>query len=258
LCAVCATGCAGRGHAPGTIVFERDRSGREALYAVRPDGSGLTKLLDLPQGANVFWSRDGAKALLLAYRPTALVLEPASRTRQSIRLPRFETATDVAPWSDMLWSPEGKRLAYATSDGHIAMLDVASGARRGITDGSSDGAVAWSPDGKRVLFVDWSDGALETAPANGGPRTRIARLPAASDADALPEWSGDGKWISLLNVEGGVLYVARADGTGFHSISNDALGAAWSPAGARIAFAGARGTVVVDLARAPPAADARR
>jgi hypothetical protein len=50
LCAACATGCAGRGHAPGTIVFEGDRSGREALYAVRPDGSGLTKLLDLPQG----------------------------------------------------------------------------------------------------------------------------------------------------------------------------------------------------------------
>jgi Tol biopolymer transport system component len=247
LCAACATGCAGRGHAPGTIVFEGDRSGREALYAVRPDGSGLTKLLDLPRGANVFWSRDGAKALLLAYRPTALVLEPASRTRRSIRLARFETATDVAPWSDMLWSPEGKRLAYATSDGHIVMLDVASGARRRITDGSSDGAVAWSPGGKRVLLVDWSDGALETAPVNGGPRTRIARLPAASDADAVPEWSGDGKWISLLNVQGGVLYVARADGTGFHSISNDALGAAWSPAGARIAFAGARGTVVVDL-----------
>src|SRR5437016_2099281 len=50
------TGCGGHGRVPGTIVFESDRSGREALYAVRPDGSGLTALLDLPREGAVFWT----------------------------------------------------------------------------------------------------------------------------------------------------------------------------------------------------------
>ena len=239
------TGCGGHGRAPGTIVFESDRSGRDALYAVRPDGSGLTTLLDLPEEAAVFWTRDATRALVLGARP--YVFESASRTRREVRLPGFETVTDVAPWSDMLWSPDGRRLAFATDSGDIVVLDMESGLRRRLTKGSSDGAVAWSPDGKRVLFIDWSDLTVDTASADGGPRTRVTRMPSGIDADALPRWSADGRWISLLNTEGGRLYVVHADGTGLHSVASDAQDAAWSPSGARIAFAGGRGIVVVDL-----------
>ena len=242
------TACGGHGTVQGTIVFESNRSGRDALYAVRLDGTGLTTLLDLPKEAAVFWTGDATRALVLGARP--YVLESASRTRRKVRLPGFETATEIAPWSRMLWSPDGNRLAYATDSGDIVLLDIESRVRRRITKGSSDGAVAWSPDGERVLFIDWSDLTLDTAPASGGSRTRVARLPVSIDADALPGWSADGKWISLLNVDGGLLYVVRSDGTRLHSIASDARDAAWSPAGARIAFAGPRGIVVVDLAHA--------
>jgi Tol biopolymer transport system component len=241
-------GCGGHGRAPGTIVFESDRSGRETLYAVRPDGSGLTTLLRLPSEAAVFWTRDGTRALVLSAR--AYVFDLASRTRREVRLPGFETTTEIAPWSDMLWSPDGKRLAFATDSGKIVVRDIQSGLRRPITEGSSDGAVAWSPDGKRVLFIDWSDLTLDAAPASGGSRTRVTRLPVGIYADALPRWSADGAWISLFNADGGTLYVVHADGTGLDSIASDAQDAAWSPAGARIAFAGHRGIVVVDLDRA--------
>ena len=245
-----AAGCGRHGSAPGTIVFESDRSGRDALYSVRPDGSGLTTLLDLPNEAAVFWTRDATRALVMGARP--YVFESASHARREVRLPGFETVTGVAPWSDMLWSPDGKRLAYATDSGEIVGLDVESGLRRPIAKGSSDGAVAWSPDGKRVLFIDWSDSTVATAPAGGGSRTRVTRLPVGIDVDALPRWSADGKWISLLNADGGLLgggllSVVHADGAGLHSITSGAQAAAWSPAGARIAFAGRRGIVVVDL-----------
>ena len=250
LFAAFATGCGGHGPARGTIVFESDRSGRNALYALRPDGSKLTKLLDLPEEADVFWSRNGTRALVLGAR--AYVFRPAGRTRRTIRLPRFETATGIAAWSDLLWSPDGKRIAYATDSGGIVMLDVESGVRRLITRGTSAGAVAWSPDGKRVLFIDYSHESVYTATADGGARVRVLRLPSDVDPDALPEWSGDGKWISLFNVNGfpAKLYVVRADGTGLESIARNAQDAAWSPAGERIAFAAHSGIVVVDLEHA--------
>ena len=51
LAAAFATECGGHGRASGTIVFESGLSGREALYGVRPDGTGMTKLpVDLPWG----------------------------------------------------------------------------------------------------------------------------------------------------------------------------------------------------------------
>src|SRR5438876_5971365 len=61
-----ATGCGGHGRAAGTtIVFQSDRGGREALYAVRPDGRGLTKLpVEIRRDAGVSWTRDGTKALV--------------------------------------------------------------------------------------------------------------------------------------------------------------------------------------------------
>ena len=247
LLAAFATGCGGHGRARGTIVFESDRSGVDALYAIRADGGKLTKLLNLPEEADVFWSRDGTRALVRDSR--SYVFAPADRTRRSIRLPGFEKATGIAAWSDLLWSPDGKRIAYATESGAIIMLDVESGERRLITRGSSTGAVAWSPDGKRVLFIDYSSGSVYTAAADGGARVRVLRLPSDLGPDALPGWSGDGKWISLFNALGfpAKLYVARADGTGLESIARNAKSAAWSPAGEQIAFAAGSGIVVVDL-----------
>jgi sugar lactone lactonase YvrE len=245
-----ASGCGGHGRGAAMLVFESDRTGAEALYGVHSDGSGLTKLLDLPSDdVLVFWTRGGTKALVFDYHPTSLVFEPASGSRRRIRLPRFGPASESA-WSDMHWSPDGDRLAYPTDDGNIVVLDAASGARRRIAEGASDGAVAWSPDGKRLLFVDWSRDAVYTTPASGGRPARVVRLPHGVYPGALPQWSGDGRWISLFDAGQKALYVARADGTRLHSLARDAKDVAWAPSGARIAFAGDRGIVVVDLAHA--------
>src|SRR5436190_19506023 len=129
LFAAFATGCGGHGRAPGTIVFESDRSGRAAVYAVREDGSGLKKLLDLPEEAEVIWTRDGTKALVLAY--PSFVFTPASRARRIIRLPGL--ASDNVP----SWSPDNKRLVFATGHGDVVALDGTSGVRHRLAEGSN-------------------------------------------------------------------------------------------------------------------------
>src|SRR5207245_5355201 len=215
LVAAFATACGGHGRASGTIVCESDRSGRAAVYAVREDGSGLKKLLDLPEEAEVVWTRDGTKALVLAYpSDVKYVFTPATGARRVIRLPGL--ASDNVP----SWSPDDKRLAFVTDHGDVVALDVTSGVRHRIADGSNGFAVAWSPDGKRVLFVGDSNDALYTAPARGGKRMRVLRLPGDVYPGALLQWSADGKWISIFDADyfPATLNVVRAGGTGLRLI----------------------------------------
>jgi dipeptidyl aminopeptidase/acylaminoacyl peptidase len=157
LVAAFVTGCGGHGRAAGTIVFQSYGSGRAALYGVRPDGSGLTRLpLDLPRdGADVFWTRDGTKALVMYFTGSggaaAYVFDAASRTRRSIRLPGLETGSAQPQLSFMPWSPDGRRLVLATRDGDL-VLDVKTGVRRHVQDELATDLLAWSPDGRRILY----------------------------------------------------------------------------------------------------------
>ncbi|TML13087.1 MAG: hypothetical protein E6G33_12585 [Actinobacteria bacterium] len=237
-----ATGCGGHGRAAGTIVFQGSVRGRAALYAVRPDGSGLTRLrLHLPaDGADVSWTRDGTKALVMygtgSGDALASVFEPASRTRRSIRLRGLDAASETP------WSPDGKRLVLATKDGDV-VVDVETGVRRYVRDELNTDLLTWSADGKALLFP--AGRAIYAAPANGGPPTRLMRLAHLEPVGLQP--SSDGKWISFEHY--GVrdeLYVVRRNGTGVRLIG-EAESSSWSPTGERLAFVGYKGIVLVDL-----------
>jgi Tol biopolymer transport system component len=239
LVAAFATGCGGHGRAAGTVVFQGSANGRAALYAVRPDGGGLTRLpLDLPvDGADVFWTQDGSKALVTyGDGAVASVFEPASRTRRSIRLPGLNVA------SDMPWSPDGKRLVLATKERDV-VVDVETGVRRYVRDELNTDLVTWSADGKALLFP--LGRAVYAAPADGGPPRRLMRL-AQLEPVGL-QLSSDGKWISFEHY--GVrdeLYVVRTNGTGLRLIG-EAESSSWSPTGERLVFVGYKGIVLVDL-----------
>ena len=230
LLAVFAAGCGGHARAPGTIIFESDHSGREALYAVHPDGSGMTKLpLDIPSdGADVSWTRDGRKALVMyADAYVAYVYEPMSGTRRKIPLAGSYGV------SDMPWSPDGKRLVLSTNKGDVVVLDVATGVRQRIDATEEDAPLAWSADGKRLFFTVDRD--VYAAPVDGRPAWLISRL-ARPEVVGLfdPQSSSDGKWIAF--VADGVnqfvgLYAVRSDGAELHLIARDAQSFAWSPGG---------------------------
>jgi hypothetical protein len=246
--AVLATGCGGHGSNPGTILFQSDRSGHVALYAVRPDGVGLSRLpLDLPpDGADVYWNRAGTKALVIYYTGTgssvAYVFESASHSRRNIRLP------EPSSISKMPWSPDGRSLVLSTTVGDV-VLDVATGKKHRLGDELADDLLTWSPDGKRLLFSAGRD--LYTVSANGGSPTQLMglgrihpRLPSFADEPGELQWSSDGRWISFLDHG---LYAVRSDGTGLRLLDHGAEEAAWSPSAERLVFPSPTGLVLVDL-----------
>ena len=129
-------------------------------------------------------------------------------------------ATEVA------WSPDGRRLAYAISfpADFVHVVDA---------DGANDRVVAtgvepsWSPDGTQLAL--WDDGWISVLDLATGAEHRLVR---ARD----PRWSPRGDWIAY-STRGG-LGVVRPDGSGAHRLtrlSAEYTVYAWSPDGSRLA-----------------------
>ena len=112
---------------------------------------------------------------------------------------------------DPRWSPDGRRLAYATEAvndpysravlSSLWTVDVASGQTTKLWDG--DGVQpTWSPRGTRIAFWANTNGQrdIQTIAASGG-----TPVPVTKDAatDWAPEWSPDGRWLYFVSDRGG-------------------------------------------------------
>jgi TolB protein len=165
-----------------------------------------------------------------------------------------------------VWSPDGSRIAFVSDRGGDEDVWVmrADGSDARVLTGDragpgrpapADGAPAWSPDGTRIAFTsDRAGGAPEiwVVRADGGGLRRLTRT-APTVTDTTPAWSPDGRLIAFGSDRAGPfnteIYVMRPDGSGVRRLTRtpgadavlgDDSTPAWSPDGARIAFASNR------------------
>ena len=153
---------------------------------------------------------------------------------------RFNIDTHIAPGrcipplvevsSDLVWSPDGTRTAYAR--GYVEALyvaDVLGNNPKQIASGFAYPNwvqnIAWSPDGTEIAFSHVHGhsyrGGIRVVPADGSGNPRWI-----SDCGNRPSWSPDGSRIAFYfettrgcnMVEG--TYVVNADGTGFMKVSD--------------------------------------
>ena len=171
------------------------------LLTFNPDGTDprvLVSLNDVESPDGVTWSPDGSR---LAYAVGATFFDAA--TNRNGRLGEIFvvnadgsdlhqlTATDE-PEINPAWSPDGSRLAFASSTSQLAPLDIyvmnADGSdRRRLTNGGENFSPDWSPDGTRIAFVSRRDGNAEiyVMNADGSRQERITDNPAF---DGDPHW----------------------------------------------------------------------
>lgn len=164
-------------------------------------------------------SRDGAWVAFVSARDGNPELYVARPGRPPVRLSYTPGAAESAPD----WSPDGKRLVYASGgDLHVTTLDRARTrllVRRGA-------APAWSPDGRLVAFE--RDGDLWLVTASGAGARRLTRN------GATPTWAPDGRRLAHER-DGDVSVTALASGR-TKLLLRRGSEPSWSPDGRRIAF----------------------
>ena len=148
---------------------------------------------------------------------------------------------------DPAWSPKGSRLAFLTSGWEaLIVVSAATGLPRRIAGGGSIYSYDWSPDGSKLVFE--RDNEIWVVAVNGGAVRRLTRKGYTRVAHG-PLWSPDGSLILPDRYIGGEegLWVMRPDGEEARKIVDGETGwEAWSPDGARIAFARDGGLFTVD------------
>lgn len=168
----------------------------------------------------------------------------------------------TGPTSSISWSPDGARLAYATScslncSGFVPELRVMNADGTGqVTLRSSEAQgyamVSWSPVGNRILYrlrsPNASDGSangpyngLVTLNADGTDVRTYPSILAGYEFVLMPTWSPDGQWIAFG--DNACLCVINLDGTGLREIvagpvNGGNFDVRWSPDGTHLAFVG--------------------
>jgi TolB protein len=196
-----------------------------------PTATALPSILDV-QGSLAYVVRENAQDDIWA-------LPVGSRT--PIRL-----TNNPADERDPAWSPDGRKLAYASHQGNnwdLYIDDLPTNATTRMTyDQSFQGAPSWSPDGKWLAYESYQGNNLDiyVMPIDASqPAQRVTDSPAP---DFAPAWSPLGRQIAFVSWRDGNqdIYVFSLDTREFANLTNtpdrQEDHPSWSPDGKFIAY----------------------
>jgi len=152
------------------------------------------------------------------------------------------------------WSPDGKKIAFVSDNGHQEAVHIMN------PDGTEEDSMTdaqhkyihpnWSPDSTKLIFC--SDDDLQPPKKNASEiysldlKTRQMNTLISGGTNTYPSWSPDGRKIvfrKMLGEMNSEVFVAEADGSGQHNLSNNPAfdgWPSWSPDGSQIAFSSNR------------------
>jgi hypothetical protein len=124
---------------------------------------------------------------------------------------------------DSRWSPDGKKIAFASSFRDVSGHDLKGEIYVMNADGTNttrltnnmdfDRSPSWSPDGEKIAFTSDRDGNTEIYVMNAADGTNTTRLTYISAIDEEPRWSPDGEKIAFVSLRDQIsseIYVMNA------------------------------------------------
>ncbi len=195
----------------GQIAFASDRTGIPQIYLMNVDGTGMTQVTNLQDGAcQPSWSPDGTRMVFTSPCRSNRERYPGS----SLWIVNADgsglTPLPTAPGGDFdpAWSPDGKRVAFASlRDGRpqLYVMDLETGEARNLSDNlAREGQPTWSPTGTSIIYISKRTGLEEIwmIPDIGGEAQRFSR--SGGNDDTYPHWSSDGQLILFEQDIGGI------------------------------------------------------
>lgn len=144
--------------------------------------------------ANPVWSPDGRRIAFVQETDQDSEIYAMSvqcDLPQGCRSDRYNLSDDPARDRDPAWSPDGRRIAFASNRGgawDIYVMTADGSQIQRLTDGTGTNVnPSWSPDGQQIVFAGRRSGgwALYMINADGG---NIRRLTYNKDEDFRPAW----------------------------------------------------------------------
>ena len=236
------------------VAFSWNRSGTFEIYSVPLDGERIFQLTDAKE-RSVWprWSPDARQLAFLRDRGGDEQFDIWLVDRDGEHERNLTNEPGVMH-RDIAWSPDGTKLVYTANSGGkafgIQVIDLATGEKRAITDGSRDDMQPrWSPDG--TLLVFWSrrettrtNADLYVVASTGGETTRLETREGKDGESTDPQWSPDGTRISFTTDTRGrheialASYAEREVRRVEHMTDSihDEYGAVWRPDGRALAY----------------------
>jgi tol-pal system beta propeller repeat protein TolB len=207
-----------------TIYFSSKQSSGFEIYSMNINGGGVKRLtknigsLYAPE-----LSPDGERILFTNNGNGLWVMKPDGKNPHALT-----NKDDIDP----TWSPDGSKIAFASSRSGARQLFIMNADGSNITQvtnlSNMGGRSTWSPDGTRLAFYRGPAGDhnifIINVDGNG-----LVQLTDGGD-NLGPSWSPDGNWIAFTSFRDGnnEIYVIHPDGTGLTRLTVNSI-SDWQP-----------------------------
>jgi serine/threonine protein kinase/Tol biopolymer transport system component len=197
------------GGSSGQIAFASARSGIPQIYLMNTDGTQLSVLTAMEEGAcQPAWSPDGNQLVFISpcrergdfagvvYPDSSLYIMNADGTGVT------QLTTGPEANFDPAWSPDGNRIVFTSvRDGYkqIYMINLDSQVETRLTNTAPEietSQPAWSPFGNQITYIVKRIGVYQiwTMSDDGQENVQLVRS-GQNFWDFLPHWSPDGSFI---------------------------------------------------------------
>jgi Tol biopolymer transport system component/imidazolonepropionase-like amidohydrolase len=171
----------------------------------------------------------------------AVHLEGPSYRRREARLTEPDEVSPVRGIVRPVVSPDGTHIAFTALGDIWMAPSGGGTPKPLTRDEYLDSDPSWSPDGKRVVFASDRDGSMDLWVKDIGSSLQSGAIKRTADVgeELTPSWSPDGKWIAYLDEQSDV-HIVDAEGGGASRRICETKGASipsWSSDSRHLAFA---------------------